>query len=97
MGRPERAIEQQAHPAGKVPATEWIAVHSRASSNDSDGSTPASRRASMVLPEPGEPIISRLWPPAAADLKGPSRKGLPPQISQVEAAIDGVARRSGRR
>ena len=30
------------------------------------GMIDGSRRASIVLPEPGEPIISTLWPPAAA-------------------------------
>ncbi len=32
------------------------------------GSTVAMRLASIVLPEPGGPIISRLWPPAAATM-----------------------------
>jgi hypothetical protein len=49
-----------------MPAMLWILVVSIASSKVSGGSTPASRLASMVLPEPGGPIMSTLWTPAAA-------------------------------
>ena len=52
-------------PAGRVPATEWIAVTSSAASGSSRGSTVGSRSASMVLPTPGGPSSSRWWPPAA--------------------------------
>jgi site-specific DNA recombinase len=53
-------------PAGSVPATEWIAVHSSASSNVSGGRIVPTRRASMVLPAPGGPMSNRLCAPAAA-------------------------------
>ena len=39
---------------------------SSASRASSGGSSAGSRCASMDLPAPGGPIISRLWPPAAA-------------------------------
>ena len=44
----------------------WIAVTSSASSVESGGSRPGSRRASIVLPAPGGPIMRRLCPPADA-------------------------------
>ena len=49
-----------------MPAALWTWVISSASSKLGGGRMPGSRRASMVLPAPGGPIISRLWPPAAA-------------------------------
>ena len=52
--------------ASRTPATLWILVVSSASSKVSGGRMVAMRLASMVLPEPGGPIISRLCPPAAA-------------------------------
>ena len=52
--------------AGSWPAIEWIFVHSTASSKHISGRTPRRRRASIVLPAPGGPVISRLCPPAAA-------------------------------
>ena len=48
------------------PATEWMRETSSASSTVIGGRMEGRRRASMVLPEPGEPIISRLCPPATA-------------------------------
>ncbi len=53
-------------PCGRTPATLWTLVVSSASSKVSGGRMAASRLASMVLPEPGGPIMSTLWPPAAA-------------------------------
>ena len=41
-------------------------VTSSAASSVSGGSSPGRRRASIVLPVPGGPAKSRLWPPAAA-------------------------------
>ncbi len=43
-----------------TPATLWILVVSRASSKVSGGRMVGMRLASMVLPEPGGPIIRRL-------------------------------------
>ena len=48
------------------PATEWSWLASSASSRVGAGRIEGRRRASIVLPAPGEPTISRLWPPAAA-------------------------------
>ena len=53
-------------PAASTPLTEWIRVTSSAASSASGGRIPGSRRASIVLPVPGGPASSRLWPPAAA-------------------------------
>ena len=50
----------------RMPATEWILVVSMASSKDMGGRMVGMRRASMVLPEPGGPIIRTLCPPAQA-------------------------------
>ena len=46
-------------PAGRVPATECTAVTSIAAPRSSGGSTPGSRSASIVLPAPGGPTMSR--------------------------------------
>jgi hypothetical protein len=43
-----------------MPATLWIMLTSSASLGDSSGSRPGSRAANIDLPEPGEPIISKL-------------------------------------
>ncbi len=56
----ERPMRDEAGAGGSRPATEWIAVTSSASSNVSGGRTPASRRAIIVLPDPGGPTISVL-------------------------------------
>src|ERR1035438_5411058 len=53
-------------PFGSSPATLWIWVVSRASAKVSGGRIPGKRLASIVLPEPGGPIISTLCAPAAA-------------------------------
>ena len=53
-------------PAGKNPAAEWILVVSTASSKLISGRMEGRRLASMLLPVPGGPISSTLWPPAAA-------------------------------
>ena len=49
-----------------MPATLWIMLTSSASLGGRSGNRPGNRAASIDLPEPGGPIISRLWPPAAA-------------------------------
>jgi hypothetical protein len=46
--------------SSRAPPAEWIAVVSNASSGVSGGRIPGSRRASIVLPEPGGPERSRL-------------------------------------
>ena len=52
--------------AGSTPATERMAASASASSEESSGSSPAIRCASIVLPVPGGPTSSRWCPPAAA-------------------------------
>ena len=52
-----------------IPATEYTSVVCRDSCRVISGRMDGSRRASMDLPEPGEPISSTLWPPAAATSK----------------------------
>ena len=46
-------------PGGSMPATEWIVVTVSASSKESGGRSPGSRRASIVFPAPGGPLNSR--------------------------------------
>lgn len=48
------------------PSTEATEATSSASASASSGRIPGKRLASMVLPLPGGPLISRLWAPAAA-------------------------------
>jgi hypothetical protein len=48
------------------PATEWTMEVSSSSAGDSGGNRPGSLAAIIDLPEPGGPMNSRLWPPAAA-------------------------------
>lgn len=57
---------QVARSKGSRSLTERIAAVSMASDSLSGGSSPGRRAASIDLPVPGGPIISRLWPPAAA-------------------------------
>lgn len=53
-------------PSASSPPTEAIIDTSSSSRGDSGGRMEGSRCASIDLPEPGGPTISRLWPPAAA-------------------------------
>ena len=69
-----------------APATLWIRVTSIASSRDSGGRIDGSRRASIVLPVPGAPSISRLWPPAAAICSASSGASWPRTSAQVRRA-----------
>ena len=52
--------------AFSTPATEWMRVTSSASSGVRGGRMDGIRRASIVLPAPGDPTMSRLCPPATA-------------------------------
>jgi hypothetical protein len=70
-----------------------MAVQSSASSNVSGGRIVASRRASIVLPAPGGPHISRLWPPAARDLERAARRELAAHVGEVGVVI---GQRTGR-
>ena len=58
----------------------WV---SRASSRLSGGSTVTSRSASIVLPTPGGPDISRWCPPVAAELEGEPRLRLADDVGEV--------------
>src|SRR5204863_8578204 len=53
-------------PDSSTPPTLWIFVVSRASSNVNGGRMVGTLLASMVLPDPGGPIIRMLCPPAQA-------------------------------
>ena len=53
-------------PSASWPATECTMLTSSASAGSSGGRSAGSRAASIDLPAPGGPSISRLWPPAAA-------------------------------
>src|SRR5438552_336637 len=75
------------------PATLWIIVTSIASSSASGGRIDGRRRASMVLPEPGGPMSSTLWPPAAATSRA-RRACACPRTSARSPAASGAAARS---
>jgi len=66
MRRTIGALADEPLPGSRTPATLWIFVVSSASSKVSGGRMVGMRLASMVLPEPGGPIINMLWPPAQA-------------------------------
>ena len=53
-------------PGRSLPATDQMEVASSASSKVGAGKSPGTRLASIVLPAPGGPTRSALWPPAAA-------------------------------
>ena len=63
--RPERADAQETATRPGVPRPN-AAGSPPGSSRDSSGRIVGSRRASIVFPAPGDPTISRLWPPPAA-------------------------------
>ena len=85
MRRAERPAVRSARRSASWPATDWIIETSSSSRGDSGGRIEGSRCASIDLPAPGGPIISRLWPPAAA-------------ISSARLALSWplMSRRSGR-
>ena len=53
-------------PPFSSPATDWIIETSSSSRGPKGGRIEGRRAASIDLPAPGGPFISRLWPPAAA-------------------------------
>ena len=59
------AMKADGLPASR-PQVLWILVVSMASSSDIDGIREGMRFANIDLPEPGEPSMSRLWPPLTA-------------------------------
>ena len=61
-----RAGGSTARRSASWPATDWIIETSSSSRGASGGRIEGSRCASIDLPAPGGPLISRLWPPAAA-------------------------------
>ena len=69
---------------------------SSASSNVSGGRMPATRLAIIVLPEPGGPASSTLWPPAAAISSARRASGLAAHVGEVAVpATPGGRRRRG--
>ena len=80
--RPERPLRRQ--PAAACsPATLWIRVTSSASARSSGGRIEGRRRASIVLPTPGGPLSSRLWPPAAAIVQRAERARVAADVGEV--------------
>jgi len=65
---------------------------SRSSAGDSGGRIEGSRAASIDLPEPGGPIIRRLWPPAAATSR--ARFALSWPLMSSRSGIAGSASRT---
>ena len=92
--RTERALAHQA--ARRSPAAPWTCVISIASSSVGGGRIPGRRRASIVLPAPGGPTISRLWPPAAA-ISSARRASAWPRTSARSGARPARGARRGRR
>ena len=65
------------------PMTEWICVASSASRRVMGGRMDGSRRASMLLPEPGGPIMAALCPPGGGDLQHPLHLLLAPHFGKI--------------
>jgi len=72
---------------GKTPATLWIAVQSMASSKRSGGSSVGKSRASMVLPLPGGPIISKIVAAGCGDFERAPSAGLTAYVCQIERGL----------
>ena len=94
--RTERALGRSATRRRASPATLWIRVTSIASARVSGGRIEGSRRASIVLPTPGGPDSSRLWPPAAAIVERADRRRVAADVREVgDDAGRGGSRRLG--
>ena len=78
---------------GSASATEYIFVTSIASGCVSGGRTDGSALASSVFPDPGGPLISRLWLPAAATSSARFPFSWPrmPEMSNAVAASFGAS------
>ena len=76
------------------PVTPAIRATSSASATASGGRIEGSRLAASDLPAPGGPIISRLWPPAAATSSACRRCGWPRRSARSGAPAGGSRRRS---
>ena len=72
------------------PLIEATAAVSSASASVASGSRPGRRDASRVLPQPGGPLISRWWPPAAA-ISSARRAWAWPRTSAMSGADAGAA------
>ena len=71
----------------RVPAREWIAVSSRASSGVRSGRMPGIRSAMLVLPAPLGPSRRRWWPPAAATSTAYRASGMPRRSDRSTSSI----------
>ena len=80
-GRRIRAVHRPA-----APLSEWTAVTSIAASSSRSGSRPGSRSASIVLPDPGGPTMSRRCPPRGGDLQGQAPSACPATSARSGAA-----------
>ena len=85
-----RGVREKMPPSSKSPAMEWIIEVSKASAGDSGGNIPASRAASMDLPEPGGPTISMWCRPAAAISKARFARSCPFTSNRSRAPVSVV-------
>ena len=89
MRRAERTVGEQAR-AGREQAGDAVdLVVSSASGKVSGGRMPARRLASIVLPEPGGPIISTLCDAGGGDLEGALGRGLAADVGEIERGFAG--------
>jgi hypothetical protein len=65
----------------------WIFVLSIASSSDIGGMIVAMRFESIDLPDPGGPIMSRLWPPATGDFDRALHVPLPFYVAEIDVEL----------
>ena len=86
--RKGRATGVGTGPLAQAPA---ILITSRASPCSSGGISDGSRRAASVLPAPGGPVSSRLWPPAAAISRARRSLGWPLRSARSGASGSAAA------
>ncbi len=80
---PDGARPASAPGGSAQPAAEWTRVTVRASSGLSGGKRPGSRSASIVLPEPGGPMMSRLVRAGGGHLEGAPAEGLAALVGEI--------------
>jgi hypothetical protein len=69
------------------PAAACTCSTARRSAGDSGGRRPGSRRSSALLPVPGGPTNSRLWPPAAATVERTLGRRVAAQVGEVGRSV----------
>ena len=95
MRRAERAPRGEVAVAAE-PRTLWIRVTSSASSRASGGRIDGSRRASIVLPEPGGPLEQQVMAARGGDRQRLDRRGMAAYVAEIgrRDASPGVAPRT---